>query len=197
MHTVHFGPGEHISRAACRLVDAAKKYGEANGFFNEIELVATSTSLPQDITEYFTTEIARQSAAYWASPAGIAAKKRDQEEIATAEKIRDRLLLELPSLDFSNETAVLDWLCALQVPSDRVGVKIDAVPILSAFERHGLLPGMNCGDDFDGENRANFYGYIVGQGLTGLKDGPAIHWIINKFTDQWKEKFEPSALSVA
>lgn len=189
MQQIEFGAGEHISRAACRLVEAAQKYGEAKGQFNDIELIATKTSVPQDITEYFDAECARRSEAYRNSPEGIAAAKRNQDEIAALECERDRLMAALPSLDFSNQSAVLDWLCALQVPSDRSGVSVDSKTVLTVFKDHGLLPGANCGTNYNGEDRDNVYRYIVGQGLSGLKDGPAIHWIINKFTAEWKVKF--------
>lgn len=189
MQQVEFGAGEHISRAACRLVEAAQKYGEAKGHFNEIELTANALSIPQDITEYFETECTRRAEAYRASPEGIVSAKRNQDEIAALEVERDRLMAALPSLDFSNQSAVLDWLCALQVPSDRSGVAVDSKAVLNAFADHGLIADANCGKDFNGENRDNFYRYIVGQGLSGLKDGPAIHWIINKFTGEWKAKF--------
>lgn len=189
MQQIEFGAGEHISRAACRLVAAAQKYGEAKGQFNDIELTATKATIPQDITAYFDAECARRSEAYRASPEGISAAKRNQDEIEAMEAERDRLMAVLPTLDFSNQVDVLDWLCAIQVPSDRSGVAVDSKTVLDAFGGHGLIAGANCGKDFDGESRDNFYRYIVGQGLSGLKDGPAIHGIINKFTAEWKVKF--------
>ena len=56
-------------------------------------------------------------------------------------------------------------------------------------EKVGYVAEANCGKDYKPGNRDNMFRYLVGQGLSGLKDGPAIHSIIHKFADEWRREF--------
>ncbi len=98
-------------------------------------------------------------------------------------------MAKLPSLDMKNRAAVLDWLCAFQDPSDHIGVVQRRQTVVAAFEKAGYVAGANCGEDYDEHSIDNSFRYLVGQALSGLKDGPAIHPILHKFTAEWKMRF--------
>lgn len=77
----------------------------------------------------------------------------------------------------------------MQEPSDHAGVILRRETIVSAFERRGFKAGENCGADYKPDDRSNMFRYLVGQALSGLKDGPAIHPILHKFAAEWREQF--------
>jgi hypothetical protein len=104
-------------------------------------------------------------------------------------------MAKLRTLDFSNDVAVLDWLCAIQEPSNHIGVILRRQTIVHAFESHGFVEGANCGPDYKPGNRENMYRYLVGQALNGIKSGPAIHPIFHKFVGEWKAQFCPEAVA--
>lgn len=185
---VHFLGGEHISAAAKRLCAWAAEHGSAWGDFNEITLQAKRGSTPEMIVADFERRCNERAEAYRKSPEGIADAKRSAEEVANLQTRHDELLAALSVLDFSNDVAVMDWLCEMQPASDRVGVKIDKRTILSAFAAAGLTPNMNCGQFFDENDRANYHRWIVGQALDGLEK-VAIHGMICVFAERWKVHF--------
>lgn len=188
MHTIQFGAGEHIEEAAQKLVTAAHEHGSACGTFNDILLTAKDGDTLAGILAAWRAESKARAEAYAASPEGIKAARDAADRRTAAQWKHDALMDVLPRLDFSDDTKVLDWLCEMQDPSDHVGVAVDKKAILDAFAAHGFLPGVNCGEDFNGADRDNMHRWLVGQALSTLQS-VAIHGIIHKFADEWRTKF--------
>ena len=183
-----FLPGTHISEAIGALIRAADTDGQSEGVFNEVILVAKRGERAEDILSRYTSECERRTEAYRKSPEGIAADNRAKERRQALQQTADGLMAGLPNLDFTDENAVIDWLCALQEPSDHVGVIIDKNAVLIAFAKNDLLPNVNCGADFDANDRRNFFEWLIGQALDGLAK-VAIHGVIHKFADDWRQRF--------
>jgi hypothetical protein len=192
---VHFPAGCHIAEAARQLVDAAQN-GVAFGHFNDIQLNATPGTTAESIVEFFNDETTRQHEEYLNSPTGKAAAVAREQSRRNAQAAHDGLMAKLRTLDFSNDAAVLDWLCAMQGPSDHIGVILQRQTIVQVFGARGFVEGANCGTDYKPGNRENMYRYLVGQALNGIKSGPAIHPILHKFVGEWKAQFCPEAVSV-
>lgn len=187
-HTVHFGAGLHIKKAAETLLAAAKQHGASSGQFNDIELTANTDSTVDGILADYDVRQKASAEAYRKSPKGVAAAREADEHRARLQAKHDELMRDLPALDFTNEVAVLDWLCAMQDPSDHIRVKKNPRAIISAFKRAGFEPGVNCGEAFRKGDRDNEFRWLVGQALSTLKTC-AIHGIIHKFAAEWKAKF--------
>jgi hypothetical protein len=189
MKHLEFSAGQSIDNAAIQLCAAAAEHGEATGKFNDIELHAAAGYAPAGVVNFYNEECQRRSEAYRNSPEGKAAARKSNNERADLQAKHDALMARLPALDWSNDAAVLDWICAMQEPSDRVGVIVRRNSIVSAFEARGFHADANCGKDYKPGDRENMFRYLVGQGLSGLKDGPAIHPIIHKFAAEWRAQF--------
>ena len=158
--------------------------------FNDIELTATSDSDVNAIVKFYNDESERRDEEYDNSPAGRKAAREVEERKATAQQKHDALMRRLPNLDFSNDVAVLDWLCEFQDPSDYIGVVKQQDVVLTTFAAHGYYPSVNCGKDFNENDRDNFARWLIGQALDGLRsEVGAIHQVIHKFADDWKKKF--------
>lgn len=191
MNTYEPMAGENVSTTAERMIALAKETkGSVRAKFNDIELTATEDSTAEDIVSGFQTKIAEAAETYRKSPEGQRAARESEERKEEAQRKADALMEQLPNLDFSNQEAVLDWICEFQDPSDYIGVVKDQRKVLEIFAEHGYQPGVNTGEAFNGEDGDNFARYIVGQALDGLRgDVGAIHQVVHKFTDDWKKKF--------
>lgn len=183
-----FLPGMHISQAVDMLICAAQADGSAEGEFNDVTITAERGETADIILARYTAECERRAEAYRKSPEGVAAAASAKERTAYLQQAADCLMAALPNLDFSDEDAVLDWLCALQEPSDHIGVSINKNAVLVEFAKHDLRPNVNCGPDFDANDRHNFFAWLVGQALDGLAT-VAIHGLIHKFADDWRHAF--------
>lgn len=188
-HVVKFLGGCPIAEAAKQLVEAAAVHGYAEGSFNDIVLTANPDTRPESIVAAFDHECKARSEAYRNSPEGKAAEAQREHERAEAQAKHDALMRRLPALNFRDQSAVLDWLCAMQAPTDQGGVIVRSKTILAAFAKHDFLPGVNCDADFRPESRDNVHRWLVGQALSGLEEGPAIHAVIHRFAAEWKSKF--------
>ncbi len=193
MQNVEFGAGTHIDHAAKMLVAAAVQHGSAKGKFNDIELTADSKTRPEEILKYWEKVSAANADSYRNSEACKNAARDAEDRRLTMQKAAQSASAQLSNLDWLSDVAVLDWLCTLQPASDHVGVKVDRAMIVSEFERHGFHAGANCGDQYKEDDRENSFRYLVGQALSGLKDGPSIHPILLKFASDWKKKFAVTA----
>lgn len=196
MITVYFQPGEHIDSAADRLVQEAQRHGAAKGAFNEIELRADRSTKAAAISAFYTAESARRAEAYRNSPEGRAAEAKSAAERADLQARHDALMRRLPTLNMQDDVAVLEWLCAMQEPSDRTGVIVRRDTIVSAFEAAGFCANECTGADYRAGDRVCAFRYLVGQALAGLKEGPAIHPIIHKFASDWRRRFISDAQKV-
>lgn len=192
MKIIHFDCGCHISDAAQQLVVACETEETAQGTFNDITLTAHKTSTVEGIVADFNTKMAAASEAYRNSPEGRRAAREAEERKQQAQQKHDTLMRQLPNLNFADDVAVLDWLCEFQDPSC-FGVGKQQGAVLATFAAHGYYPGVNCGKDFNGDDRDNFARWVIGQALNTLSEFGAIHPIVHKFTDDWKKKFLPAA----
>lgn len=192
MNTYEPMAGEDVSTTAERMIALAKETkGSVRAKFNNIELTATEDSTTEDIVSDFQTKIAEAAKTYRKSPEGQRAARESEERKQEAQRKADALMKQLPNLDFSNQEAVLNWICEFQDPSNYIGVTKDQGAVLKIFAEHGYQPGVNTGEAFNGEDSDNFARYIIGQALNGLRsDVGAIHQVVHKFTDDWKKKFK-------
>ena len=188
MQEVHFGGGEHIRNAAERLVAAAAEYGSAKGKFNGIRLVAEQDATVESILADYDTLQEAASNAYRKSPEGIMAALARESRADSAREKYAAQMCKLPTLDFKNEVAVLDWLCDIQDATDHTAVTTDREAILSTFATHGLFPNVNLGASYRKGDRDNEYRWLVGQALETLKR-VAIHSLIHKFAKEWKQQY--------
>jgi hypothetical protein len=187
---IKFGAGTHIAVAAKMLVDAvAKTHEPVQGKFNDILLVADVGSTPDSIVAFFDQQCAIRAEEYRNSPEGKRAEQEAEERRSRLQQTYDSLMRKLPSLDMRDQVAVLDWLCQMQEPSDHIGIILRRATIVSAFEKAGFVANANTGKAYKADDRDNSFRYLVGQALAGLKDGPAIHSILHKFTKEWRAKF--------
>lgn len=194
---VKFLVGCHIDSAAEQLVAAAEDVGSAWGFFNDVKLNATRGAKAEDVVADWHAENKIRTEAYERSEAGKKAAADREARRRAAQSKHDSLMQELPSLDFSDFEAVLDWVCQMQEPSDHVGVIVRSQTIAAAFEARGYKANENCGEAYKRGDRENMFRYLIGQALSGLIEGPAIHPIIHKFADQWRAQFGRAALKSA
>lgn len=186
---VRFSAGMHVTAAAARLCEVAATEGTAHGVFNGIRLDADRDSTADQIVATFDRLTAEQSKAWRESPAGVAAAERDNADRAEKQALHTALMDKLPTLDWSDRVAILDWLCAMQPATDRIGVIIRKDTIAAAFAKHGYTPGMDCGPNYQAGVKNSEFRYLVGQALDGIVNGPAIHPILHKFVSEWKARW--------
>ena len=193
----HYEPmaGENVSYTAVRLVKITSLTGQpCTAYFNDIKLVANPGDKSDNIVDFFSQECERQSQEYRESPAGKRVAQEAEERRLAAQAKLDQLMDQLPTLDFGDLTAIVKWFDELQDPSDHIGVNRPWQQIVETFVQHGFAPGMNCGENFDEEDEANFAGYLIGQALSGLAcEVHAIHQIYCKFAEDWRTKFGKAA----
>jgi len=182
--------GTDVNDAAQELIDAVAGGAEAaEGKFNDVLLRAVEGTTVAQIVAAYHEGLDAQAKAYAESPKGIAEKARQAAYQIELQKLADRLMAELPSLDFSNDVALLDWLHRLQDPSDYSGIRFDKEAVVKAFNDHGYVASANIGDDFNEDDRENYARYLVGQALSCLKSMGAIHQVFGTFHERWKAKF--------
>lgn len=179
--------GMHVSHAAALLAAAVTQGDQAEMTFNGIRIVAHAGDNAEKILRDYDAEIARRRAAYLASPEYATYAAERAATVARLAAQRDALMSALDSLDFTNDVAVLEWLRALQEPSDHVCVVIDRKRILTAFAAHGHQPNAHCGPDYREGDRNSEYRYLVGQALDGIREIGAIHGVYHHFHRKWKE----------
>lgn len=181
-------PGQHITSFAAQLVRAAEASGEARGVFNGVEIIAERGATADGLRDQWQRKTDAAHVAYLNSPTSRAAKAKREAGIAAAQETHDNLVRDLATLDFENDVAVIDWICAIQDSTDHVSLVVDKPRIIAAFEAAGFAVNVNCGPAFKADDRDNVFRYLVGQALDGLKS-VAIHGIIHKFAGEWKDKF--------
>ncbi len=89
-------------------------------------------------------------------------------DIQEEQKQVDAAVANLP--DFADTDAVIAWLDVNGEAMSRRGVVFDRPSVLAAFAAGGWLPNVNVGPDFNGADRRNHAGWIVGQWLESLGD---------------------------
>jgi hypothetical protein len=121
----------------------------------------------------------------WAtSPEGqkhLAAEKAHLEHLQ--EQVNAAMEL-LEHLDFGELAAVINWLELIHDGACRsLEVQVPCEKILEVLRSHGFEAGVNCNEQFDGQNEDNFGRYVIG---VAMKQGCRI---IRKHAREWRERF--------
>lgn len=182
--------GEHVSRAIERLVRVANEHGEASLVFNETTVKAKAGDSPDELARSWEKQRQAAHEAWINSEAGKRYEAEQEAQIAAMQERHDCLVADMRTLDWSDDVAVLDWVCAMQSASDHVGVCVDKERIITTFARHGFMPDVNTGAEYREGDRENEHKYLIGQALSTL-EVCAIHGIIHSFAERWKAKFAP------
>jgi len=185
MRTIDLLAGTDIRDAAALLVASAPACADFNGIRIRARFATTN---PRDIVAMYWRLSDERSYVYQCSPEGRRAADESKRDVAAKQATVDRMMLVLP--DFDNVPAVLAWVDEFTSAADRVGVMFNRSVIVDAFKAGGWPPGINCGDDFDGDDARNFAGRIVGQVLDGYEKHGACPPIVHSFVEQWSERFE-------
>ena len=159
--------------------------------FNGVEMLISDRVTAEQVIAYFKSEMARESEEYRNSPAGLA---QAAKTAATDRMLQERLneaMDTLPTLDFTDLEALVNWLAYIQPATDRGSVVRDTDTILATFAEHGYLPGVNCGDDFVEDDKDNFGRWVIGTAL-GMLDCEvhAIHDMYHSPASKWRAKFD-------
>lgn len=183
--------GNTINHSAEEMVRLADKTNEmVTASFNDIQLTANPGDNAENIVKFYSEESTRRAETYRNSPEGKQAVVEAEERKQVAQSKLDKAMTELSVLNFSDLTAVINWLEKVRDPSDYVGVVTPHEQIVATFRKHGFEPGANCGENFNGEDKENFAGWLIGQALDGLAGSVhAIHQVFHKFADDWRGKF--------
>jgi hypothetical protein len=180
MKNICFSPGVHIAEAARLLVESAP----ARGDFNGITLTAEEGMSPEAIVDEYQALSERRHREWLQSPEGRKESRRREMEVQNLQAKADRLMAHLTSLDFSNVAALLDWLCEMEEPRDRMGVGVDVPLIISTFTTHGYQPNVNCGAEFNESDPDNFARWIIGQAIK-----EPYYPGVRRFAGEWRKKF--------
>jgi len=183
-------PGQSIEQAANALqVRAIANNAEVTMAFNGIELSMGPDTSTQDVVNEYLRACNEKAEAYRNSPAGKQAAREAEMRLNTAKQKMASAMARLPQLDFNDLTAVIDWLVEIQDPSDHRGLETPREEIINTFADRGYYMNVNCGEEFNAEDRENVARWLIGQALSNLKSVGAIHSILNKFAADWKMKF--------
>ena len=190
MKEIQAEPGMHINQAAKVLVSTAKTEGDCFLNFNDILLAANQFSTVEMIcSEYDRLSELRQQE-YQSSPEGKAMKARREAERQELQARADDLMTRLPRLNFSDVGYLLDWLCQMEEPRDRIGVTVDVNHIREVFVVHGYHPHDCEGDKFDANDPENVARWIIGQAIAETYVPMVRH-----FTEKWKAASHPAPLN--
>ncbi|MBI2454037.1 MAG: hypothetical protein HYV54_00450, partial [Parcubacteria group bacterium] len=165
--------GEDISVTAQRMVDLANENGgTVMAEFNGIKLKTnrskdSKVAIAAIMADYSSKRLHRVKV-YRNSPEGKRAAADAKKRKKRVRYQMDEAMGELDSLDFSDLNAVISWLEKVRDPSDHVDVIVSGKQIVEIFRGHGYEPNVNCGKDFNGEDRENFARWLIGQALDNL-----------------------------
>lgn len=169
MKEIDVKPGMSIRHVADLMVQAIDVSG-ADVFctFNGICVPATKSSTVESICDEYDRlcEIRREE--YEASLEGIERRNRDAEEQLQLQAKADRLMTELPELDFNNLDLLIKWLADIEAARDRVGVTVDARRIQSVFMAHGFEPNGYCDDAFVKGDPEIERRWLIGQAIADV-----------------------------
>ncbi len=105
-------------------------------------------------------------------------------------------VIELGELDWDDMAAVINWMGKIREPSDHINVRPLLAPfvpgIIEEFEARGYYAGMNCHDDFKGDDEVNHGQYIIGSAILCFHRFGGIHQVYDHLAEKWHEKFRPS-----
>ena len=180
MRSIIFTAGTSIDNAARALVSNAPARGEFNGIAIRARYATTN---PRDIVARYHIMTELRGIVWQASPEGRRIRAEQERRTAEAQSTMDRLVDLLPDLPMTEPASVLAWVREAAGPADRIGVRWDRDAVKAHFAANGWLPGVNCGEAFNGDDARNFAGWIVGQWLKYGFPG------VDRFVDDWRAKF--------
>jgi hypothetical protein len=192
MKKIESYPGEHISKVAARMVEAVLDETEMTttavptvmAEFNGTTIYATLSSTVESIVADFNRQFEENARAYRESPEGKESVRRQESQRQQSQAKADDLMAQLPLLRFDDVVCLLDWLCEMEEPRDRVGVKVKTDEIISVFRIHGYEANVNCDADFRPDDADNVARWLIGQALS-IPYVP----LVRKFREDWKQKF--------
>jgi hypothetical protein len=188
-----FMAGERIENAVCELVALANEYEEpVKADFNGVDIIAQPGDDPAELQTKWSADMDRKAEEYRNSPEGQRVAREAEERKQKLQAEANRLMSVLDEVDFSDLGAVIDWLEAMQDPSDHIGINFDRQHVLDTFEKHGYQPSVYTYGEFDENDREVYARWMIGQALDGIRQIGAIHGLIHKFAKSWREKFSPS-----
>ena len=192
MQVVHFSAGCHILRAAEELVVAAaySPDGKARGSFNGVMVVCRpTTKSPEALVSQWERKFEAKSKKYSRTAKAKAEASQWAQYEASVQEKHDDLMRQLPTLDFTTDVTVLDWLCEYQNPSDfRPVTNREPQKVVEIFAQHGYHPLAEA-KDFDRNDRNVVANIIIGQALHCLVDFGSVHQIIHTWVEDWKKQF--------
>lgn len=176
--------GEDISNYAKQLqAEADANACAVTAIFNEVEIMAVPGGEHRAVTLQWQKDMDAKAEAYRKSPEGIAARKRQEQREKEETAKANALLAEMQAADlkdldtaisFVERSSVFGWTYTQDQSRQYVALLAAA----------GYEPNVNCGEQFDAEDRRNVAEWLIGQAMTM----PG-HGIEQKFCKQWREKF--------
>lgn len=188
--------GEMVTDYAKRLIDYRNyRQHDINGEFNGVTVIVTEESTPESIYEDYKKQLEEQQKAYEQTEEYKLRQIEREERAKNLNYESTYMLGQLFTINWSNYDQILTWLHDYQPISDHVDVKVPKEQLIKLFTENGYGINVNTGKNFDKENEENFARYIIGQALDNFEHVGAIHPILQKFVNDWKEKFGYQAVS--
>lgn len=178
--------GTHIDSACVAAVGMANVSGESvEMIFNGVDLVVRPGERPEDVSDRWSKGMAEASAAWRASPEGIAQQQLANAIAETAKRNTARLLEELPAI-VNDGPALMRWLLKFTDAADHVAAKFDTAALAKRLEAAGYRDNHHVGrpeSDFNDEQTLREY--VVGQVIRCLHSGMPPHPVTKKFIGQY------------
>lgn len=186
-----------ISEYATKMINRFKHFREVNpelefqvkGDFNGVILYVDENSNVESIVNDYNVGFQKNVEEYKKTNEYKERKIQREEEIKQLQLEADEKIEEFKNMDKTDELTLLQWLSDFQRYSDRIGIHTDSQFILDELKALGYTSRMNCGNSFNGKDKDNFTGYIVGQCISCLERVGAIHQVVCNFVDNWKKEF--------
>lgn len=184
---------EYAERAVLYLTERQEKHPDLElylvGDFNGVKVVTTRYStvfsivLDYDIRQDINGYEYRQTDEYKERKA---AREKEEKELNTKAKY---MVKKFDKIDKHNRLELINWLDEFQPLSDLIAVHFDKFHIISELNKAGYYAGMNCNtDDFIISTTDEFADWLIGQCIDGLEHIGAIHQVVHKFADEYREK---------
>lgn len=177
--------GTHINVAIKKALEIAREENEDVNFtFNGINFVIKSVDDECCALKKY-NEISNEEYEKWKNSDEGKRQERERKERIENEKGNIRKLLSNPP-NFCDEMSVLDWLMEIENCNS---VYIYGNDIIKLFEKNGYISNVNCGEDYNKDDKDNVLRYIVGQALDGIDKVGAIHPVLTRFVEDFKRDY--------
>jgi hypothetical protein len=160
--------------------------------FNDVLIIARPGDTAEDLYQFWTHESDRRHEEWRNSEEGQLFLREQEEDRLRNQKIMDDAMLVLPTIDFTDFGAVIDWLSSIRDASDHVGVDRPYELILQIFHDYGFEPNVYCNDAFVKGDKEIEARWLIGQALSCLQSSVhAIHQVFDHFATKWHAQFTP------